>query len=103
MTDCHLLHICCSACGHEIHEDGACGCADNRQPGPGIQQGTIGRLRDEVEQLRARSSRQTDYAVALQRAIEYHCRNMPTPRRIAVQCPHYAGKLDTYREAAGMF
>jgi hypothetical protein len=35
-----------------------------------------------------------DYAVALQRAIEAHCRGEEVPPEVRKQCPHFAGKLD---------
>jgi len=35
-----------------------------------------------------------DYAIALQRAIEYHCKRMEIPESIARMCPHHARKLN---------
>jgi hypothetical protein len=35
------------------------------------------------------------YAIALQRAIEYHCKGLEVPKAIRAQCPWHAGKLDT--------
>lgn len=49
-----------------------------------------------AEQLRQvkRDSVSVDYAIALQRAIEHHCRKVPVPDNIAVECPHHAGLLN---------
>ena len=38
--------------------------------------------------------RKLDYAIALQRAIEYHCRGEEVPAEIAKECPHHAEMLD---------
>lgn len=34
------------------------------------------------------------YAIALQRAIEAHCRGEVVPDDVAALCPHHAGKLN---------
>lgn len=36
----------------------------------------------------------TDYAIALQRAIEHHCRGQLVPPHIATECPHHAAMLN---------
>ena len=41
----------------------------------------------------------TDYAIALQRAIEYHCRNVLVPDRVAAECPHHARMLNAHSSA----
>ena len=43
-----------------------------------------------------RTSDKTDleYAIALQRAIEYRCRGQVVPDSIAKDCPHHAEMLD---------
>lgn len=46
--DCPLVHIPCGACGHEIREDGTCGCDDNRHPVSIFQQTTLGRYADRI-------------------------------------------------------
>jgi len=49
---CPLVHVPCGACGHEIRENGTCGCEDNRHPsGPG-QETIQGRLADALNRLR---------------------------------------------------
>lgn len=40
------------------------------------------------------ASRMTDYAVALQRAIECHCRGEIVPECVAEKCPHHAELLN---------
>ena len=47
-TDCPLLHTNCSACGHEIREDGTCGCEDNRHPIGKFQQTLLGHRADQI-------------------------------------------------------
>lgn len=43
---------------------------------------------------RCRNEREIDYSIALQRAIEYHCKGMVIPEAIFKQCPHHAGMLN---------
>jgi len=38
----------------------------------------------------------TDYTIAIQRAIEYHCKDRLIPEDIATQCPHYAEMLNRH-------
>ncbi len=38
------------------------------------------------------------YSIALQRAIEHHCRGVLVPTEIAEKCPHYAAKLNDAHE-----
>ena len=45
------------------------------------------------ETLLARSE---DYSIALQRAIEHHCRGVSVPDAIAVRCPHHAKMLNEH-------
>lgn len=52
MNKCPLVHIPCGACGHEIREDGTCGCPDNRHPIGPAQERIRGRLADENNRLR---------------------------------------------------
>ena len=41
--------------------------------------------------------RQTsDYVIALQRAIEYHCNDKLVPDNIANDCPHHAAMLNRH-------
>lgn len=35
-----------------------------------------------------------DYVIALQRAIEYHCKGKLVPDNIADECPHHAAMLN---------
>jgi len=42
----------------------------------------------------------TNYAIALQRAIEHHCRGQSVPDYIAKQCPHHAQLLNAHLESA---
>jgi len=37
-----------------------------------------------------------DYSIALQRAIEHHCRGVPVPPAIGVRCPHHAKMLNEH-------
>ena len=37
-----------------------------------------------------------EYAQALQRAIEHHCKGMIVPPEIAEKCPHHAEKLNRH-------
>ena len=39
---------------------------------------------------------QTDYAIALQQAIEAHCSGKEVPDEIAALCPHHAAKLNRH-------
>lgn len=48
----------------------------------------------QVRSLEARLRSQSEYAVWLQRAIEYHCQGEKVPAWVRVHCPHHAGKLD---------
>jgi hypothetical protein len=41
-----------------------------------------------------------EYAIALQRAIEHHCRGEEVPPEIAVECPHHARMLNDHRAGA---
>lgn len=47
-----------------------------------------------VEQEPVKSMASMDYAVALQRAIEYHCRGEIVPEFVANDCPHHARRLN---------
>lgn len=61
MGECPLVHIPCGACGHEIREDGMCGCEDKRHPiGPG-QVTVRGRLANEVNRLHDGLPQTQDY------------------------------------------
>ena len=55
-------------------------------------------LLDEAIALLARQPVQVDdgvkYAIALQRAIEFHCSDLEVPSAIAEKCPHHAQKLN---------
>ena len=42
----------------------------------------------------ARLESQTEYSVALHRAIEHHCRGVAVPAAIAAECPHHARMLN---------
>ena len=37
-----------------------------------------------------------DYSIALQQAIEYHCKSLSVPKSIANKCPHHAHKLNSH-------
>lgn len=37
-----------------------------------------------------------DYSIALQRAIEYHCKGKLVPDRIAIDCLHHARMLNDH-------
>ena len=39
---------------------------------------------------------QEEYSVALQRAIEHHCRGLWVPPDVACGCPHHAEKLNLH-------
>jgi len=49
---------------------------------------------DQIDELRKRLDTQTDYAICLQRAIEYHCRGERVPELVASGCRHHAEMLD---------
>ena len=40
--------------------------------------------------------RQIDYSIALQRAVEYHCKGKLIPEYIAKECPHHAAMLNRH-------
>lgn len=42
----------------------------------------------------SRLEAQTEYSIALCRAIEHHCRGLEVPAAIADQCPHHARMLN---------
>lgn len=48
----------------------------------------------ELDAALTQAEKQTDYSIALQRAIEYRCRNELVPPDIAALCPHHAAKLN---------
>lgn len=41
-------------------------------------------------------NKQEDYSIALQRAIEYHCKNKLVPKKVAIRCPHHAKILNCH-------
>ena len=47
--------------------------------------------------LRKRHEATSNYAIALQRAIERHCRGLEVPANIAAECPHHAEMLNAAR------
>lgn len=46
---------------------------------------------------------QIDYAIALQRAIEAHCRNEDVPGHIDNECPHHSKMLDAEKAKTDRF
>ena len=44
--------------------------------------------------LGERLRKQILYSIALQRAIEYHCKNLEIPEEITIKCPHHAKMLN---------
>jgi len=44
--------------------------------------------------------RQEDYSIALQRAVEYHCKGKLVPEYIAKECPHHAAMLNRHLSEA---
>jgi len=46
-----------------------------------------------------RHAKAMDYAIALCRAIEYHCAGKQVPDGIAKDCPHHAAKLNALSSA----
>ena len=40
--------------------------------------------------------RREDYSIALQRAVEYHCKGKLIPDYIASECPHHAEMLNRH-------
>lgn len=49
---CRLVHCRCGACGTAIHEDGGCGCTDNKHhPVSDLHRDRITELRAKVEEL----------------------------------------------------
>ena len=54
----------------------------------------IRELEEKVKRLTEMLEGQTNYSVALQRAIEAHCRGEKVPAWVSIKCPHLARKLD---------
>ena len=64
-----------------------------------LQQARIAQLEEELRRsvTNAEATTRTisiDYAIALQRAVEYHCRGQQVPEWIAHDCPRHAEKLN---------
>ena len=51
---------------------------------------------DELVAMRKQRDEARDYAIALQRAIEHHCRGVAVPPEIAANCPHHAQMLNEH-------
>jgi len=49
----------------------------------------------EIERLRKRIKKQSDYSIALQRLIEHHCNNQGISNELKLESPYLAGKLLT--------
>ncbi len=72
---CRLIHCRCGACGVAIHEDGGCGCEDNRRHGIAVHQAdritkmtdTVGRLQATNQRLHRRCQRAESLAAKWRR------------------------------------
>ena len=51
-------------------------------------------MRENLERQTKIAREQTDYSIALQHAIEAHCRDEDVPGSVDNECPHHAAKLD---------
>ena len=54
----------------------------------------IERLEAELADAKTRHQKQVDYSIALQRAVEHHCRGVEIPSEIATKCPHHSKMLN---------
>lgn len=54
---------------------------------------------DQIATLESALARSIDYSIALQRAIEHHCRGSEVPDQIAIACPHHAKMLNDRMKA----
>lgn len=52
------------------------------------------KLEAELAALRNSLRKQTDYAIALQRLIEFHCSGIYIPKEIYEECPHHANLIE---------
>ena len=51
-------------------------------------------LEAHIKEALAQPDTDMDYAIALQRAIEWHCKGKAVPPEVAARCPHHAEKLN---------
>ena len=56
----------------------------------------IAELERQLDAMRKQRDEARDYSIALQRAIEHHCRGVAVPPEIAANCPHHAQMLNEH-------
>jgi len=74
--------------------------AENHPPLPQGRDRLVAVLEAAIADCERKNVEMTNYAIALQRAIEYHCRGQSVPDYIAKQCPHHAQLLNAHLESA---
>lgn len=83
---CPLFHVRCSACGVAIHDDGGCGCEDNRCHGMAAHQA------DRITKLEAEIGRYRD---ALQKVADMHTSHYDNLARHVIDVQSIIGRSMT--------